>query len=821
MGNESLRLLQDLERAITEHRILIVGTYRNDERPDLPKDIPASKVLDLRRLEDQDIADLSRSILGKQGEMPEIVEFLGKQTEGNPFFIVEMVRLLAEEAGRLSEVGESPMPAKILPGGVKQIIDQRISRVPQHALPLLELAAIAGREIDFLLLAELSPESNLDTWRLACSESAILEIIGEAWRFAHDKLRERLLSRMNLHESRDASRRVAESIESVFPKVPDEAARLAHLWGQAGDEDRQIHYSITAGDHARFQFAFSDSNGHYSQAFDLLLAQGDLEQAAVIKMKMGQVHENAFEFEDAREVFSAAFQLWQKATRDQQAPYLPAAPRPLRMSWGEPASLDPLLVDEINGLALVDQLFVGLGEMTESFDLMPATAESWEILDSGLRYRFHLPADGRWSDGEALTAHDYVYAFRRLLDPTLKTFDKTLFPEIAGARRYWESDGERSEQLGVRAIGSHTLEVELKEAIGGLLHDLTSVKPIPKHASDRDSERWASGEWLVCNGPFRIESWISGTSMHLVRNPYYSGRYRGNVESVLIDFLITDQDWRDMGVKYENNEIDMAFISGVAREVRDDFRSRYEADFKFFDARAIVFVSCDCSRPPFDDPMVRQAFAMAVDKDRFGVESGWKDFVATGGVIPPSMPGHSPDLGLPFDPVQAAGLFNQSASRDALRATAPLLRGWQSSEKELSFLQGQWSQHLGVEVRTETLEWLQFVDSLETDQPSMHYIGAGGFPAEGMLRSVLGSGGLDEAWGNRSFNQTLEMARKARDPVQRLQLIQEADTILIEEAPIIPLFYLPIICVVKPWLSSLPRGSAGLWSFKDAILEPR
>ena len=819
MGNESLALLQSLVRAGNKHRILIVGTYRNDERPDLPEDLPASRVLELPRLEDQAIADLSRSILGAKGEMPEIVEFLNRQTEGNPFFIVEMLRALAEETGRLSEVGEKPIPEKILPGGVKQIIDRRIGRVPQHALPLLELAAIAGREIDFPLMVEISPDSNLDAWRLACSESGILAITGETWRFAHDKLREGLLARMKSHQSQEACRQVAESIEDLYPEVPDEAARLAHLWDQAGNETRHIKYSIEAGDYARFQYAFTDSIDHYLGASNLLIQQGQTEQAAEVQMKMAQVHENAFQFEEAREVFSGAFLLWRQTTRSQFTIELPTPPHPLRLCWSEPLMLDPLLANEITSMLPVGQLFEGLCELTQSFDLMPAVAESWEILDSGRRYRFHLPEGGRWSDGEPLTAFDFEYTFRRLLDPALKSFDENKFSEIVGVEQYRESEAQAPEQLGVRATGPLTVEIELEEAIGGYLYELASVMPVPKHVVELNPEHWATGEELVCNGPFRIGSWVPGVSMELVRNPYYSGRYRGNVENARIDFVSSGY-YQECVKWFEDGGVDLAFITTLTGEVRERIRSRHGSDFKIADFSGTACVDFDCWSPPFDDPEIRRAFAMAVDKEKMADKFGWGGVCGHGGVIPPSIPGHTPILALPFDPEQALNLLSRSIHPKSLNEQVLVIRGYAQSEGELAFLKAQWSEHLRVEVRTETLVWHEFLESLDTDPPEMAYAASGGFPAENMLRSVLPSSRTGEDWTHPEFDQSLKAARKARDPLQRLQLIQEADRIVVEEAPVIPIIYPPMVYLAKPWPTSIPISHVGFWSIKDAVLEP-
>src|SRR5262249_49373853 len=161
-------------------------------------------------------------------------------------FIVEVVRALAEEAGQLAQVGQASLPEKVFSGGMQAVVERRLSHVPENARPLLQAAAVSGRQLDLEVLKTIyrenlvgmqrsprgtSPlQSGLDLWLSACSEAAILEAQGERWRFAHDKLREGLLANLGDEQCRGLHQRVAGAMEKLYADSPEHAAALAHHW---------------------------------------------------------------------------------------------------------------------------------------------------------------------------------------------------------------------------------------------------------------------------------------------------------------------------------------------------------------------------------------------------------------------------------------------------------------------------------------------------------------------------------------------------------------------------------------------------------------
>ena len=268
-GSESLRLLGHLAGLAATQPVLLVGSYRDDERSSLPRELPSLRVLKLGRLTGEGIAALAASMLGEAGRRPWVVDRLRRETEGNAFFMVEVVRALAEEAGALSRVGIEPMPATLPAGGLHLIVRRRLNQVPRWARPLLDAAAVIGRRLDPALLRRLDPEANVEAWIRTCANVAVLDVSEGGWRFAHDKLREGLLSALSAPGRVALHRRVAEAIEAEYGDAPEQTMALAHHWAVAGDTENEARYSALAGEQALQSSAYAAAATVFERAISI------------------------------------------------------------------------------------------------------------------------------------------------------------------------------------------------------------------------------------------------------------------------------------------------------------------------------------------------------------------------------------------------------------------------------------------------------------------------------------------------------------------------------------------------------------------------
>ncbi|MFN8487380.1 MAG: AAA family ATPase [Caldilineaceae bacterium] len=290
-AEESLSLLTEVVRLTTDRPLFLVGAYRSEERPQLPNEVPGVQRLQLGRLPSPAIAQLSRSMLGESGGLPRIVNLIERETEGNTFFMVEVVRALAEESGGLAGIGEVTLPAQIFTGGVQRLVARRLQQVSAADFPLLQLAAVMGRKIDLaalrVALSSVTTPSDLAGWLLRCADVAVLEVQGEEWRFVHDKLREGVLRQFSDEQRRHYHRQAATCIRQAYAAdLASHASRLVEHYRQMEEVEQECHYAQLAGDYAAQTFVYAEALRYYSHAlaltsdvrkrFTLLLAREEI-----------------------------------------------------------------------------------------------------------------------------------------------------------------------------------------------------------------------------------------------------------------------------------------------------------------------------------------------------------------------------------------------------------------------------------------------------------------------------------------------------------------------------------------------------------------
>lgn len=294
-GTESLELLRRLCATVAHLPVLIVGNYRDDEANQTLRDLPVHKTLRLERLGALQIAALSESMLGPAGRRPELVAYLQRQTEGNVFFLVEVVRALAEQAGELHQAGTKELPAELITGGMERLIRRRLEQIPPEGRALLELAAVAGRKLDLQVIACVSGQAALSPWLLSCANAAVLEAQQGDWQFAHDKIRESLVNQLKEDARRQLHRQVAEAILQVYGESAEKDAVLAYHYSHAAIPDKAYKHMLRAGQAAARLYAATEAQGHYAGALlalqrlpdtppyrrrrvDVMLLQGEVYQ---------------------------------------------------------------------------------------------------------------------------------------------------------------------------------------------------------------------------------------------------------------------------------------------------------------------------------------------------------------------------------------------------------------------------------------------------------------------------------------------------------------------------------------------------------------
>jgi eukaryotic-like serine/threonine-protein kinase len=300
-AGESLAILEAIAGVVDGLPLFIVGSYRADEMPNLPASFPRASTVQLQRLAAESIAALSYSMLGEGGRSAQVLDLLNRETEGNAFFLVEVVRALAEEAGGLEAVGKGSLPDVVLAGGVQAVITRRLARVPDWGRSLLEAAAVAGRQIDMAVLQRLAQARGVDVnaWLLACADVAVLDLADGGWRFAHDKLREAALRAIPAERLPALHREAAEAIEAEHPGSEAHLAALAEHWNKAGEPEKEQRASSLAGDYALRTSAFEQALGFLQRSISLLPENGGGRSRIQLLLKLAETQQYLDNYEAA------------------------------------------------------------------------------------------------------------------------------------------------------------------------------------------------------------------------------------------------------------------------------------------------------------------------------------------------------------------------------------------------------------------------------------------------------------------------------------------------------------------------------------------
>jgi ABC-type oligopeptide transport system substrate-binding subunit/DNA-binding SARP family transcriptional activator len=845
----SINLLFHLGQRLGGSRILIIGAYR-------PVDVSLGRGGDRHPLDGvvnefrRGYGDIEINLDNAGGRQfvdafldtePHLLgtdfrESLLRRTSGHPLFTVELLRemqtrgdLVRDEAGHWIE--GPTLDWSTLPARVEGVIDERISRLEPELRDILRLASVEGETFTVQVLADLQgqPERQL-LERLVNDLGRRHRLIAEhgvarwngfrlyQFRFCHHLFQQYLYRSLTDMERELRHGEIAATLEALYEgHTEDITVQLAHHYARARQRDKAVDYLVQAGDRARELYAHEEAADYYTQALEILRQQQDYERAARILMKLGLTHHIAFDFQRARNAYDEGLALWQRIGQGQPSP--PSAPHALRMDWEDPVTLDPAGVADTDTVAIVSQLFTGLVEQTPDMDIVPGVARAWDILQDGHAYKFYLRDDAVWTDGTAVSAADFEYAWKRALDPVTRSPAAHLLYAIAGAQAYHKGDVTDPHCVRVTALDATTLMVELEEPTSYFLNLLAAyvAYPVPKHAVERWGDEWHTPDHLVTNGPFALDGWLPNESLDLVRNPHYTGRFAGNVDRVELSLL---SDQHANLARYEDNALDVFCVWRLPTTDVEEVRQRHAGEYISRSLLSITYLGFDATRPPFDDLRVRRAFALATNRDALvNLALRGYDFPATGGLIPSGLPGHVPGIALRYDPEQARRLLAE--------AGYPEGRGFPTVEAltthmgpEVEFLRAHWHQVLGVDITWKKYGQLIAPDDLSALAPKIFRLGwMADYPdPDSFLRAcphIHATG-----WRNEGYERLVREARRMRDQADRLRLYQHADRILIREAAIVPLTYCRSHNLVKPWVKKYPMSPMHAWFWKDVIIRP-
>jgi oligopeptide transport system substrate-binding protein len=506
------------------------------------------------------------------------------------------------------------------------------------------------------------------------------------------------------------------------------------------------------------------------------------------------------------------------------------APQVIRYNIAaEPETLDPTLSTGIPEATVILNCFEGLTRVArDGKTIEPRAAERWEISPDGKTYTFHLRPT-RWSDGTPVTAHDFVYAYRRILDPAVGAEYATMLYYLENGEALNTGKIKDPTKIGVRAIDDRTLEVRLVAPTPFFLRVVEhhAYVPLPRHVIEKNPNWSIAPASYVCNGPFVLTYWSHHDRLVLKPNPHYWNRSKIALDELV--FRTVDSVSTELAM-YETNELDMTYQMPT-ESIR---RLRSSPEFRSEPQVATYYVCFNNKKKPTDDPRVRRALSLAIDRRIItrvitqGGEPVAQAYVAPG--IP-----DAEGTGRDFRDV-GGDLFQSPNVEEARRLLAeagyPGGRGFpvlaysynddERHRKIAMVLQNVWKRTLGIQVTLQVEEWKVFLSNRRTGNYQICRHGWTGDYADPMtfLDGFLTGLGLNDAdYSNPEYDQLVVAARLEADSVKRMALLHRAEKILIDDMAIAPLFYYRNIYMQKPWVKGVNRTPFGYAYFDEARAE--
>jgi oligopeptide transport system substrate-binding protein len=629
------------------------------------------------------------------------------------------------------------------------------------------------------------------------------------YRFAHALFQGYLYNSLSEGERQLLHSDVAQILEELYRGRTEEiAVQLGRHYQMAGIPEKAVDYLLLAGDQARALYAHAEAERFYRQAVGILRQQDQVELAAKTLMKLGLVYTAAFDPDRAQEAYDAAFDLWEPLRGSSDLPQVRELPAVLRFALEQPVTLDPGMIGDDVSRFVANQLFEGLVRVGEAHNVLPAVAERWDVAHGGTKYVFYLREGVRWNDGTAVTAADFEYAWKRNLDPSSGSRVAHLLYALRNARAFGEGEIDDPDEVGAIALDDLTLEVHLEAPTAYLPYLLahTVAYPLPRWAVERYGQAWTEAGNLVSNGAYQLVEGEKGAQLMLTRNPFFHGRFPGNVERVECSVFT---EFGPALEAYAADLVDTVSMFNADPHTVARARAAFGHELVFIPQPVTLYLIFRADRPPFDDVRVRGAFVHAIDRESLTTEA-FQDqrLPGTGGFVPPGMPGHSPGLGLAYDPERSRRLLAQAGypgGQGFPQVTWLHLTG-SRGERVISFLRSSWRQNLRLDLEPQNLEWGAFVERLMSDSADLTMMGwSADYPdPDYMLRVPFHSkqGVTSPRWHNARFDNLVEEAERVTDHARRMELYQEADRILVvEEAVIMPLTYGQGRVLVKPWVT--------------------
>lgn len=498
----------------------------------------------------------------------------------------------------------------------------------------------------------------------------------------------------------------------------------------------------------------------------------------------------------------------------------------VRNNGSEPSSLDPHKVESDAENNIISDLFEGLVSVSPTGEIEPRLAEKWENKDNTV-WTFHLRPGVTWSDGTAITAQDIVWSWQRLVSP-LTASPYASYPGnmhiVNGAEI---AQGQKApETLGVKAIDDVTLEVTLTQPNAAFLAMLAhpSLVPLDKVLISRYGDKWTKPEHIVTSGPYKLSQWVVNERIVAERNP----RYWDNAHTVInkVTYLPISSETADVN-RYKAGEIDIVYTVPINQfaQLKKTMGDQLDVSPQL----ATYYYEFNTTRPPFNDPRVRRALNMALDKDIIaekvlgqGQRPAWL-------ISQPDIGGvklHNPEYASwPRDKriAEAKKLLSEAGYNETHPLVFNLLYNTSESHQRIAIAaSSMWKKNLGVEAKLQNQEWKTMLDAMHTHNfDAVRYAWIADYDDAATFLNNFRTGDSENTsqYSNPAYDEALRNAAKASDTTARGKFYQQAEDLLGQDVPAIPVYHYVRTHLVKPWVGGFTPDKLGYYYTKDMYIK--
>ncbi len=463
------------------------------------------------------------------------------------------------------------------------------------------------------------------------------------------------------------------------------------------------------------------------------------------------------------------------------------------LNGAEPETLDPAIITgQLEG-RLAYALFEGLFAYDQTAKPVPAVAQRWEISADKKHYTFHLRHDAKWSDGSPVTAQDFLYSWQRALAPeTASEYAYQLY-YLKNAKPFNEGTLKNFSQVGVQAPDAYTLEVELENPTPYFL-DLcafTTLLPVQKACIEKWGDAWTKPGHLVSNGAFKLAAWRINDRVSLVKNPYYWNSAKIPTKS--IDALPISSPITALNFFYAGQADVILDKNLVPSSLLDELKTKpYYHAGPFL---GTTFLRFNVKRNPFNDPRVRLAFCLAINKQRIVEKVTRAGEPVASSIVPPGTAGYQPPPGPQRDPERARQLLAAAGypGGKGFPLVRYLYREGSQPENMAVEIQSMLHEVLGIQISLQRQEWkayLNTMSSLDYDLCAAAWVGDYNDPNTFLDMWLTDGGNNRTGWSDPQYDGWIADAARETDEGKRFAIFRKAELRLISEAaPICPLYF--------------------------------